>query len=268
MIEYYEVETAEKNSYTVKAGSFEGPLDLLLNLIESRKLFVGEISLAQVTDDYIRHMKSIPSTTLGDTTGFIIVAATLILIKSKSLLPNIDLTTEEEKDIFNLEDRLALYQKIKEIGDGIKKNFGLSPYFPLRERSWSDVIFTPDTHITPTSMHEAVKSVLQNMPLVKEALPEIAVKKVMSIDEMIESLTTRIQDSISTSFREFSGAGKGVHTKEEKVFVIVSFLAMLELVREGIIEVLQGEQFGDISLNKRDMTLESTLLDDEQPTIA
>ena len=80
--------------YQVKTEGFEGPLELLLDLVEKRKLFINEISLATVADDYIAHLKSFEKLPVDFVSSFLIVASTLILIKSKSLLPTLDLTVE------------------------------------------------------------------------------------------------------------------------------------------------------------------------------
>src|SRR3990167_1170009 len=108
-------------SYQVKTPVYEGPFDLLLNLIESRKLFINEISLSEVTNDYVAYTRSISDGKISETTAFIVIAATLILIKSKSLLPNMTLTDDEKNQIGNLEDRLALYKLIQDIGPYIKE---------------------------------------------------------------------------------------------------------------------------------------------------
>jgi len=85
-------------SFTIKTESFEGPLDLLLDLIEKRKLYISDISLAKVTDDFIEHIKNIGGIEIGESAHFILVASTLLLIKSKSLLPELALTEEEQFD--------------------------------------------------------------------------------------------------------------------------------------------------------------------------
>ena len=108
-------ETAVASSYTVKTSAFEGPLELLLNLVEGKKLFINEISLASVTDDYLAFARSLPKNDLTELTSFLAIAATLILIKSRSLLPGFLVTKEEEQDIQDLESRLALYSMIREI---------------------------------------------------------------------------------------------------------------------------------------------------------
>ncbi len=247
---------SEAVGYKVKTSSFEGPLELLLSLIEERKLFVNEISLAEVTNDYIGYIKSFENMDntkrIADVSYFILIAATLILIKSKSLLPSLTLTEDEEANITDLEKRLKLYQIIKNASVDIKNNFGTHILFQPSERVWSDPIFSPDPSITVSTMSSSILDVLTNLPKKKEMLPEVEVRKVINIDEMITNLTDRIQGALNLSFKEFS-KGQGGETKEEiKVTVIVSFLAMLELVREGIIDVIQSASFGDIEMKKQE----------------
>lgn len=255
----------EISEYKVKTGSFEGPLELLLSLIESKKLFVNEISLAEVTNEYIAHIKSLQNSSnsenregennkhIHDVSYFIVIAATLILIKSKSLLPNLELTDEEEGKIEDLEMRLKLYQIIKNASIDIKNNFGTQIIFSAPERKWDNVIFSPDPIITVETLSSVMDDVLAHIPKKLAPLPEVEVKTVINIEEMIDRLTERIQKSLNTSFRDFTKANNaGGNEREAKVNVIVSFLAMLELVREGIIDVIQNSNFEDISMTGMD----------------
>src|SRR3989338_2039129 len=100
----------ETQNYTVKTAAFEGPFGLLLDLVEKRKLFINDVSLAQVTEDYLGYMNKLGGLDTEQISSFVYVASTLILIKSKSLLPNLNLTSEEEGDIKTLEERLRLYE--------------------------------------------------------------------------------------------------------------------------------------------------------------
>ena len=84
-------------SFKVKTSSFEGPLDLLLDLIEKRKLFINDVSLAKVTDDFIAHIKQFDDLPMAESAHFILIASTLLLIKSKSLLQELNLTEEEKR---------------------------------------------------------------------------------------------------------------------------------------------------------------------------
>ena len=250
-------EEVTTNTYKVKAGSFEGPLDLLLSLIEQRKLFVNEISLAEVTNDYVAYIKSISETDsstdnnkrISDVSYFILIASTLILIKSKSLLPNLTLTEDEEEKIVDLEKRLKLYNIIKNASLEINTNFGTKIIFMGEERDWSEPIFSPDSLIKIENMEKSVLEVLAHIPKKQEKLPEVEVKKMLKIEEVIDSLTDRIQTAMNLSFKEFTKSHGAENQEEAKIHVIVSFLAMLELVREGIIDVIQNVSFGDIAMN-------------------
>lgn len=245
--------------YKVKAGSFEGPLELLLSLIESRKLFVNEISISDVTNDYISYVKSMSDVPTekraADVSYFILIASTLILIKSKSLLPNLALSKDEEEKIVDLESRLSLYKIIKDVSVLVREQFGVQICYAPQERNFNTPLFSPDQNITVPKMLELVNEVLQNVPKKSEPLPEVEIKRVMSIDEMINSLTDRIQDAMNLSFRDFAKSHGGGDHREVKVHVIVSFLAMLELVREGVIDVIQNNHFEDMSISKQEKSI-------------
>lgn len=230
------------NPYVIKTESFEGPLELLLDLVEKRKLFINEISLAQVADDYIAHLKQFEKMPVDFVSNFLIVASTLILIKSKSLLPTLSLTEEETHDIDELERRLKEYQKIRELSVHVKEMFGANISFPKGQPREREAVFTPSEEIATQSIFSAMRDVIAHFPK-KVTLPKVVVKKVISLEEMMDKLATRVTGSLKMSFREFAGVGK-----EEKVNIIVSFLAMLELVKQGMIAVTQGEHDEDIQI--------------------
>jgi len=233
------------DSYSIKTEVFEGPLELLLSLIEKRKLLINDISLAKVADDYISHTRSLSALPVGDTANFLLIASTLVLIKSKSLLPSLLLSEEEEGSIRDLEERLRIYKRIQDASGNIKKLFGENIIFPKSQSRQTEVVFSPDKNTTLSGISDAIKNVLSQLPK-KEYIPETIVKKVMSLDEMIDKLTERIQTHLKTGFREFSGMGRS-----DKVHVVVSFLAMLELVKQGIVDVAQERKFGDINIESR-----------------
>lgn len=239
----------ETESYTVKAAGFEGPFGLLLGLVEKRKLFINDVSLAEVTEDYLNHLNKLGGLPPAEISSFVLVASTLLLIKSKSLLPNLDLTEDEKGDIKNLEERLRLYEIFSKLGGNIKSDFGKRIIFQAEERKNKILVFLPDEQITKNSMMTFVENVLGSMPK-KVVMPEVEVKKVISIEEMISDLTERITRSLKMSFRDIHGHGGQARTKEEKVLVIVGFLAMLELVRNGIIDAVQNAHGEDILIEK------------------
>ena len=236
--------------YKVKTPVFEGPLEVLLRLVEERKLFINEISLAQVTDDYIAYVRSLREKNLSQVTGFLVIAATLLLIKSKSLLPNLELTEDEEGQIGDLEARLRMYQVIKEVSKNIKEKFGRQIIFGTSEKELFSPIFSPDPSITLPNILEAIGLVIEAMPK-KEFLPKVKIGRVINIEEVINSLIKRIQNSLSVSFSEFASDHKADSPKEKKIYFIVSFLAMLELVRTGILAVAQENNFEDIIIERQ-----------------
>jgi len=240
----------ESKTYQIKTGNFEGPFGLLLDLVEKRKLFINDVSLASVTEDYLQYMNKLGGLSPGEVASFILVASTLILIKSKSLLPNLNLTTEEEGDIKNLEERLRLYELFMKLGGNIKNNFGKKIIFAPQERKSEVLIFLPDEQITKKSMMTFAQDVLGAMPK-KVFLPEVEVKKVISIEEMIDKLTDRIKNSLKLNFKDLNGK---VSNREEKVVVIVGFLAMLELVRQGIMDAVQENDGADIIMERIEIT--------------
>lgn len=236
----------ETESYTIKTSIFEGPFGLLLHLVEKRKLFINDLSLVEVTEDYLKYLDKLNKLSPEETSSFLIVASTLLLIKSKSLLPNLNLTDEEKGDIQNLEERLRLYQLFNRLSIHIKNNFGKKIIFSPLERKNKVLVFLPDKQITKEKMMTYIQGVLHSMPK-KVILPEVEVKKVISMEEMLDKLTGRIQDTIKMSFGEFAPKG---NTREEKVVMIVGFLAMLELVRQGMIHAIQEVDRGDIIIEK------------------
>jgi segregation and condensation protein A len=229
-------------SFTVKTQAFEGPLDLLLDLIEKRKLFISDISLAKVTDDFISHVRQFEQLPMGESAHFILVASTLLLIKSKSLLPELALTEDEKGDIQDLETRLKIFKRIKEASKHVGSLFGVDMIFPQSHTRPVNPVFAPDPVFTLERALLSLKDLINRLPK-KENLPKHVVQKVVSLEEMISNLTTRITSSLKMSFKQFTAEHKG-----EKVGIIVSFLAMLELVKEGVVHVSQEKEFADIQM--------------------
>ena len=126
------------SNFSIKTTVFEGPLELLLDLVERRKLLINDISLSEVTDEYIRQVSIMQELSLPNTAQFIALAATLLLVKSKSLLPILDLSDEEEHSIEELEERLRLYQVIRDAALPLQASFG-------QKRLYTTVSTTPDS---------------------------------------------------------------------------------------------------------------------------
>ena len=236
-------------SFTVKTKTFEGPLDLLLDLIEKHKLFINDVSLAQVTDDFIAHVRACDNLPMAESAHFILVASTLLLIKSKSLLPGLALTEDEQGDIRDLETRLKIYQRLKDASVHVKKMFGDQVIFPQSQSRQLNVVFAPTPEITLERALVILKDIIKQLPK-NEKLSQVVVKKVVSLEEMIGTLTSRITRHLQMSFKDFTK-----DHKHDRVNVIVSFLAMLELVKQGLLQVSQERIFGDINMETKEVSV-------------
>lgn len=231
-------------TYHVRTEAYEGPLDLLLTLIEKRRLLINDIALSEVADDYLKHLEQHPEIPLAETAQFVLVGSTLLLIKSKSLLPVLSLTNEEQGSIQDLELRLKIFDRYKTIARGLQEVFGVHTLYTRHNVRRRTIEFSPDTSMTVQNLASAMHDVLVNLPKPKTSLSETVVKKVMSLEEMMDRLSERINSSLKVSFRQFSS-----NAPEGKLNVIISFLAMLELVRQGVIRVEQHERFSDINMH-------------------
>ncbi len=244
--------TASKtNIFTIKTEVFEGPLDLLLTLIEKRKLFINDISLAKVTDEYIQFVNRLGEYSLSDRTQFIYIASTLLLVKAKSLLPTLNLTEEEQSDVKDLERRLKELEMMRRASETIQKLFGAQYIFPRggfdgNFKTEIPELFVPSKDLSLSSLTDAISRVLTSLPKKAPTAPKVTVRKTISLEEMIGRLTDRIKTAVKMSFREFSGHTKV--NKEERVHVIVSFLAMLELVKQGVLDAHQEGLFDEIHM--------------------
>ncbi len=230
------------SAYTVKTETFEGPLELLLHLIEEKKLHISRISLAVVADQFLAHLQSLSQFDKNLAVNFIFIASTLILIKSASLLPNLRLSPEEEQSITELEERLKRYQQMKKLSKHIKQRFGRQIIF-FRESVLMTPVFAPTAEIIPANLVNLLKRLIAALPQPKN-LQSVVVKKMRNLEEVINGLVKKIQAAMRLSFTEV------VSSQETKINIILSFLGMLELVKRGMINVEQKTPFQDITLYK------------------
>ena len=233
-------------NYHIKIEQFEGPLDLLLQLTEQEKLDITRVSLAQITDQYLEYISSAKNVTLAHLADFLTVASRLILIKSKALLPLLEFTEEEEEEIKDLEHQLAEYKKFKDATKKLAEVFD-SPSAAYSREGFSGlgVVFYPPENIVGKDLAKAFARVLGEIPI-QEKLDEEMVREVLTLEDRIIHLQDTLRQRVQTSFSEL------VANAKDKVEVVVSFLAMLELVKQRIIHVEQGELFSEIQLKHRE----------------
>ncbi|MFH1193917.1 MAG: segregation/condensation protein A [bacterium] len=229
--------------YRVKLEKFEGPLDLLLQLIEKEDLDINQISLAKIADEFVDYVQAEKNISLDDLSDFLLVASKLIYIKSKSLLPYL-LWDQEEEEAVGLEGQLKIYKAFLEASRGIEQLMKRKKYLFFRERVTVPPGFYPPTKITAGILKEIYAGVLHRIEPLIAAGKEIKAR-VISIKQKIEDLKTEIGRRVKMGFKEFVGKAKN------KTEVIVSFLALLELIKQRIVSAEQDELFNEIQIIKK-----------------
>lgn len=235
--------------YQVRLKQFSGPLDKLLELIEERNLDIAEISLAEVTADFLNFVKKLNEEadpkTLAD---FLVVAARLVLIKSKILLPGLELTKEEETEIKDLEGRLKLYKEFKRAGQYVnelwlnnRESFSRPFLMNLGEQSF----FYPSPNLKMKDMVNSIKNLVSSLRALLPETIQVAKRVIITIESKIQELLKRFKETAEHSFKKIS-------TGKSKKEIIVIFLAILHLLKDKIIKAEQKGQFSDIILKKSD----------------
>lgn len=228
----------------VKLQQFEGPLDLLLSLIEEQKLDITQIAIAQVTEQflaYIRQLEHIDPTSLAD---YLSIAAKLLVIKSKAILPTLELEPEEEDAGADLESRLLLYRQFKEVAKYLKKldnrrRQGFERTMTFEQR----ISFFPDPSVTSKELHSAILAVLNGLKEL-DNLPKAKLKEAVSIQDRIDQLKHRLSGQVETRLSEL------IQNAKNKTEIVVTFLALLELIKQRIFVAEQESLFTDVVIKK------------------
>jgi len=231
-------------SYEVALDQFSGPLQLLLDLIEQEKLPITEVSLARVTEDFLKHVDAndVPPEELAD---FLIVATKLLLIKSRAILPQLQI--EDEDDGSKLADQLRMYKQFVDASRTIESMFLAGNVMFPRERTVipKTRAFVPPASVTPSVMRESFQSLLRRLePFF--ALKRASLERVVSVQERMAELRDVIVLRSRLVFRDMVGGA------QSKVEVVVSFLALLELMKQRVVKAVQGDSFHDIVITKSD----------------
>ncbi len=230
-------------SYTVLLPVYEGPLDLLLELIERAELDITRISLAQVTDQYLEYLRLIPTPDLADLASFLVVAARLLQIKSEALLPRPPTRQPGEEDPGDaLARQLIAYKKYKQVAVLLaeREAAGLRTHLRLAPPPAADPKLDP-TGLTLDALRRAMVEMLADAAR-GPVLDEVVRPPVVRIRDKIRLLLEALRLNGRTTFRNMlARAGS-------RLEIVVSFLAVLELVKRQQVVVQQAELFGDIEV--------------------
>lgn len=226
----------------VRIRQFEGPLDLLLQLIEQNHLDISTVSLAEVTEQYLGTLERVERRHPEELADFLVVAAKLLLIKSKILLPQLDLSDEEG---LILEDQLKLYRTFVDAAEIVKRIYRKKRIMYVREHTATVVpMFSPPQRLQVDDLHRTLTEILVKLePLF--VVPDTVITKTISIQERIAAIRALVQEHITVNFKQL------LETATTRTEVILTFLALLELVKQRAAFVVQDENFSEIRIEHR-----------------
>ena len=240
----------ESKKYEFRLDNFEGPLDLLCYLIDKNKMDIYKVSISDITEQYIQYLKQQEELNLEIASEFLVMASTLLLIKSKGLLPKVE---EEEEEITEEEllRRIIDYKKYKEISKVFKEKIEV---FSKRFYKLPDKIELPKQEIekkfTMEDIVEKYKSLVEKNENKKN-------ENSLNIEKIAVYETYSVADNVKDIFRELVKKPKFVFNKlfslkeKPKAEVVTAFSSVLELSRRNKINAEQIETFGDIVISKR-----------------
>lgn len=235
-------ETEVTSEFQLRLPVFEGPLDLLLYLIEREELEITAVSLVQVTDQYLSYLHSgdqIDATALAE---FIAIGARLLFLKSRALLPRPPTDEQPLEDLGeDLVLRLKEYRRFKEVAGSLREmeELGLRAY-PRLAPPTDLPLPTGLDGVTLDLLAGIVREVLERQP---EETPEgVVERQEVSVEEKVEELSRELRRRKRVSFRAFISACRS------RIEIIVAFLAVLELIKGLKLRAEQDALFGDISL--------------------
>ena len=230
-----------KVDFSVSLEKFDGPLGLLLKLIEQEKLSITEVAIAHVTEQYLKVIRETEGgmhpELLAD---FLVVAAKLLFYKSRALFPQLNVAEEEGE---SLEYQLRLYQKFVEASRAIERLFHRRHYAFARERlgGQTETVFAPPVHLKPDRMHAIMLQVLKSLePIVK--VPKTIIRRMFSLRDTIR----RIEELLSG--HEQMRFGSFLNGAQNRTEVVVTFLALLELVKQRTVVVTQEGMFEEMTI--------------------
>lgn len=237
------METEKKLEQTIQIEKFDGPFHLLVELLESQKMDITEVSLSNVTQQYLEAINSQPNIDPYALADFLVISARLLYMKSKILLPM--LQWEEESETVSLEDQLKMYKVYYDASRIIEKMLKVENFAYAREKLAVDieVLFNPPHNLTMHKLQKVMEKVIKEIePIVR--IPKRILRRTISIRDKINQVREFIMERITTNFNDL------VQSTQDKTEAIITFLALLELVKQRVITVEQEELYGEINIEK------------------
>ena len=239
----------ETKKYSIKINNFEGPLDLLCHLIDKNKMDIYDINISQITDQYIDYINNMEKMNLDVTSEFLVMASTLLYLKSKHLLPK---TQDDEEEISEEEliRRIIEYKKYKEITKKLKENYleYSKRYFKMQEEIElpKQKIGTDfDKNIIPTLYRNLIEKNKDKINENASNIEKIAIVETYSVGNTVKEMYKAL-----IKYKKFTFNKLFSPKKRNKKEVVTAFSGLLEMSRRNKVITEQEELFGDIEVEK------------------
>ena len=241
--------TLETNKYAIRLDNFEGPLDLLCHLVDKNKMDINEVSISEITDQYIQYINAMKELNLEITSEFIVMASTLIYLKSKSLLPK---QVEDEAELTEEEllQRIIEYKKYKEICNQLKEMYlnnkkrlyKMPDKIELKEQKFEKIY---ETSAISNSYSALLKRNTEKVNINAKNIEKIAITETVSVTSKVKEIFKELIRNSKFVFSTLFSLNKC-----SKMEVITAFSGVLELSRRNKVTANQQELFGDIVIEK------------------
>lgn len=224
--------------------NFEGPLHVLLELIEAEEMPITEISLSHVTEQFLQYLDETLDRLPEELADFLVVATKLLLLKSRALLPFLDIEEDENPD--ELAAQLRMYKKYAEAAKGVEELLGSENMLYGKrtvQLAQREVEFYPPVDLDAAELREFFVDVLQKLePVVR--IPKAAIQKVVTLREKLKQIQQIIEHNVTTNFNQL------IADSSDSAEVVVTFLAVLELVKQKSVAVHQTDFYGTITVER------------------
>lgn len=232
-------------SYTVRIEQFQGPLDVLLQMIEERELEITEISLAEIADAFIGHLDQIEDHYPEELADFLVVATKLLYLKSRELLPFLE-PEDNEESASQLADRLRMYKEFRDATDTIIAKISENHFSiprSVRAAQLEVVEFSPPANVTGEGLARAFQNVIDRMEVVIK-IPKAAIRSAITLKDKITALSDLLKQHKELHFNELVG------NDADRTEIVVTFLAVLELMKQQSIMAHQTSSYSDIMITR------------------
>lgn len=241
----------DDQAYEVKLEAFTGPMDLLLHLIRKQKINIYDIPIALIARQYLEYLSFMKTLNLSLAGEFLVMASTLLYIKSRTLLPKEEAIESEDEEVIDprgeLIRQLIEYERFKDAAGGLvarerlwQESYTRDPLPVLKKPEEVEDIWTEDLQIF--DLLSALQGVLDRAPT--DTYVEVS-RESWTVEERIQVVMERLETEASIPFEEL------FEKQWSRPLIIVTFLGLLELVRMNLVRLFQGEWFGPIHVTRR-----------------